>query len=173
MGDTKDAEHQDKVCKHYDVGWTEIMPSSSLTTGYFHQKRGFLKRKRRASKSRWSPEDADTWRGETRLNPAGVSPRSLKAHLIDSQSAVRSCRSENYLWVLTPDLLIHSPARRCGAVEGGWRVKPDNSESSVLFCSCLEICVKGRNREWRHATRKPVQVSPTAFSIIVHFGRAA
>ena len=22
MGDTKDAEHQDKVCKHYDVGWT-------------------------------------------------------------------------------------------------------------------------------------------------------
>lgn len=134
MGDTKDAEHQDKVCKHYDVGWTEIMPSSSLTTGYFHQKRGFLKRKRRASKSRWSPEDADTWRGETRLNPAGVSPRSLKAHLIDSQSAVRSCRSENYLWVLTPDLLIHSPARRCGAVEGG--VKGEAGQQREL-CAVL------------------------------------
>ena len=55
MGDTKDAEHQDKVCKHYDVGWKERMPSSSLTTGYFHQKRGVLKRKRRASKSRVEP----------------------------------------------------------------------------------------------------------------------
>lgn len=65
---------------------------------------------------KWRPERA-SWAQTIHI---GWRVMSLKVHLVGFQPAVRSCKSENYLWVLTPDLLIHSLAKRCRAGERGW-----------------------------------------------------